>query len=80
MDIRNYIIAKVWFHVLANPRMKNAECLNLLPNLTLHIALVYIYLKLIAVAKGRNKHVTECKICTEIWLSGSCRSNYLGPA
>lgn len=59
MDIRNYIIAKVWFHVLANPRMKNAECLNLLPNLTLHIALVYIYLKLIAVAKGRNKHVTD---------------------
>ena len=59
MHIRNYIIAKMWFHVLANPRMKNAECLNLLLNVTLHIALVYIYLKLIAVAKGRNKHVTD---------------------
>lgn len=49
----------MWFHVLANPRMKNAEYLNLLINVTSHIALVYIYLKLIAVAKGRNKHVTD---------------------
>lgn len=51
-------------HVLANPGMKNAEltvfmCLVLLLKVTVHISLVHMYLKLIAVAKGRNKHVIE---------------------
>lgn len=67
MHIRNYVTAKLGFHVLANPGMKNAEIivfmyLNLLLNVTLHIyvyILVYRYLKFIAVAKGRTKHVTE---------------------
>lgn len=44
--------------------MKNAElmvfmCLVLLLKVTVHISLVHMYLKLIAVAKGRNKHVIE---------------------
>lgn len=63
MHIRNYIIAKMWFHVLANPGMKNAEiivfmCLNLLLNVTTYYV-VYVYIKVIAVAKGRTKYVTE---------------------
>lgn len=51
-------------HILANPGVKNAEimvfmCLVLLLKVTVHISLVHIYLKLIAVAKGRTKQVTE---------------------
>lgn len=44
--------------------MKNAElmvfmCLVLLLKVTVHISLVHIYLKLIAVVKGRTKHVIK---------------------
>lgn len=44
--------------------MKNAEfmvvmCLVLLLKVSVHISLVHIHLKLIAVVKGRTKHVTE---------------------
>lgn len=48
MHIRNYATAKMWFHVLDNPVMKNAEimvfvCLNLLLNVTSQVALVCVY-------------------------------------
>lgn len=66
-------------HVLVNPGMKNAELmvfmsLVLLLKVTVHISVIHIYLKLIAVAKGRTKHIIENVKFIYMWLSGSCRS------
>lgn len=75
----------MWFHVLANPGMKNAEviifiCLNLLLHVTLHIVIAYIYLQFIAIANGKTMHATEnVKFVSEYGSQAAAAVDSLGP-
>lgn len=76
----------MWFHILANLGMKNAEiiifiCLDLLLNVILHILTAYIYLQFIAIAKDKTMHATEnVKFVSERGSQAAAAVDSLGPA
>lgn len=75
----------MWFHVLANLGMKNAEitifiCLDLLLNVILHIVTACVYLQFIAIAKGKTMHATEnVKLVSEYGSQAAAAVDCLGP-